>query len=81
MNFLEREKKAFFHTYKRLPLEIDRGEGVYLYDRTGKRYLDLFGGLAVNSLGYNHPGVVRAIQDGKEAAAGIGRYLAARGEA
>lgn len=62
MNFLDRERKAFFHTYKRLPLEIDRGEGVYLYDKSGRRYLDLFGGLAVNSLGYGHPGVIRAIE-------------------
>jgi acetylornithine aminotransferase len=63
MNFLERERESFFHTYKRLPLDIDRGEGVYLFDKTGKRYLDLFGGLAVNALGYAHPGVVKAIHE------------------
>ncbi len=61
MNILEREAKVFFHTYKRIPLEIDRGEGVYLYSTSGRRYLDLFGGLAVNALGYNHPRVVEAI--------------------
>src|SRR3989304_6551188 len=57
----EREKDAFFHTYKRLPIQIDRGEGVYLYDTSGRKYLDLFAGLAVNALGYGHPGVVAAI--------------------
>lgn len=59
----EREHEHFFHTYKRLGLEIERGDGVYLYDRSGKRYLDFFGGLAVNSLGYGNPRVLRAIQE------------------
>jgi acetylornithine aminotransferase len=63
MNVLDREAAFFFHTYKRLPLEIDRGEGVYLYTKDGTRYLDMFSGLAVNALGYAHPGVVAAIAD------------------
>jgi acetylornithine/N-succinyldiaminopimelate aminotransferase len=63
MTSTERERASFFHTYKRLPIDIDRGEGVYLFDKSGKRYLDLFGGLAVNALGYAHPGVVKAIHD------------------
>ena len=63
MSIQERESTYLFHTYKRLPLEIDRGEGVYLYTRDGKKYLDMFGGLAVNALGYGHPKVLQAIQD------------------
>ena len=59
----ERESAHLFHTYKRLPLEIDRGEGVYLIARDGTRYLDMFSGLAVNALGYAHPRVLRAIAD------------------
>ena len=62
-NLFEKEDKYFFHTYKRLGLDIDRGDGVYLYAKDGKRYLDFFGGLAVNALGYNHPGVNKAIID------------------
>lgn len=58
----ERESRVFFHTYKRIPLEIDRGEGVYLYDRDGRKYLDMFGGLAVNALGYGHPRLTEAIE-------------------
>jgi acetylornithine/N-succinyldiaminopimelate aminotransferase len=58
----EREAASLFHTYKRLPLDIDRGEGVYLYGRDGRRYLDMFAGLAVNALGYAHPGILRAIE-------------------
>src|SRR3972149_7077094 len=58
-SFLEKEQSYFFHTYKRLTLDIVRGEGCFLFDREGKRYVDFFGGLAVNALGYHH----RAIND------------------
>jgi acetylornithine/N-succinyldiaminopimelate aminotransferase len=61
-SIFEKESKYFFHTFHRLPLEIDRGEGVYLYAKDGKRYLDFFGGLAVNALGYHHPRVTAAIE-------------------
>lgn len=59
----EKEHEYFFQTYKRLSLDIARGEGCFLFDREGKRYLDFFGGLAVNALGYNHPGIKQAIID------------------
>jgi acetylornithine/N-succinyldiaminopimelate aminotransferase len=61
MNFVEREARYFFHTYKRLKIEIDRGEGAYLIAKDGTRYLDMFGGIAVNALGYNHARVNAAI--------------------
>jgi acetylornithine/N-succinyldiaminopimelate aminotransferase len=57
----KKEQELFFQTYKRLPLDIVRGEGCYLYDRAGKRYLDFFGGLAVNALGYGNEKVKSAI--------------------
>jgi acetylornithine/N-succinyldiaminopimelate aminotransferase len=63
MTLTDREAAVLFHTYKRLPLEIERGEGVYLIARDGTRYLDMFAGLAVNALGYAHPAVVKAICD------------------
>jgi predicted acetylornithine/succinylornithine family transaminase len=63
MTMLERDAAVFVHTYKRLPLEIDRGEGVHLITKDGTRYLDMFAGVAVNALGYAHPRVVRAIED------------------
>ncbi|MEK6570900.1 MAG: aspartate aminotransferase family protein [Bacteroidota bacterium] len=63
MTSLELESQLFFKTYKRIPLEIDRGEGCYLVGKNGQRYLDLFGGLAVNALGYSHPRVVNAIRN------------------
>jgi len=63
MKAMDRESAYFFHTYKRIPLEIDRGEGMYLFSKDGKRYLDMFSGLAVNALGYAHPRVLRAIEE------------------
>lgn len=62
MNFKDTESKLFFHTYKRLPLEVERGEGCYLITKDGKKYLDMFSGLAVNALGYSHPAVIAAIE-------------------
>lgn len=46
---------------KRTPLCFDRGEGIWLYDTTGKKYMDLIGGIAVNVLGHGHPRLVAAI--------------------
>jgi len=45
-----------------LMLEIERGEGVFLYDKDGKAYIDLIAGIGVSSLGHRHPNVVAAIK-------------------
>ncbi|WP_168797577.1 aspartate aminotransferase family protein [Neolewinella litorea] len=45
-----------------MALEIAGGEGVYLIDTAGKRYLDLIAGIGVSALGHNHPAVVQAVQ-------------------
>ena len=50
-------------TVSRLPIAIERGEGNYLIDTDGKRYLDLFTGLAVNVLGHSHPAILRALEE------------------
>ena len=50
-------------TYKRAPMELVRGEGVELFDASGKAYLDLASGIAVNALGYGDAGVKKAIVD------------------
>jgi len=49
--------------YARLPIKFVRGEGVYLYDTEGNEYIDLISGIGVNSLGYNHPKLTKAICD------------------
>ena len=46
-------ESAILGTYKRAPMEFVRGEGVYLYDSTGKAYLDFVAGIAVNAFGYD----------------------------
>jgi acetylornithine/N-succinyldiaminopimelate aminotransferase len=51
------------NTYARSPIAMERGEGVYLWDTTGRRYLDFYAGIAVNSLGHAHPHLVKALQD------------------
>jgi predicted acetylornithine/succinylornithine family transaminase len=54
-------RDAVLHTYKRPPGEIVRGEGIYLFDAEGNRYLDFVSGIAVNALGYGDPGLVAAL--------------------
>jgi acetylornithine aminotransferase/acetylornithine/N-succinyldiaminopimelate aminotransferase len=69
MNFDEiaqLEKQVLIPTYDRLPILAVRGEGCYLYDDRGKKYLDFLGGLAVNSLGYAHPEILAALRDEAE---------------
>lgn len=51
------------NTYARLPVAFTHGEGVWMYDDTGKRYLDALSGIAVNTLGHAHPRLVKAIAE------------------
>jgi acetylornithine aminotransferase/acetylornithine/N-succinyldiaminopimelate aminotransferase len=55
------ESRLLLQTYARYPLQLVRGEGVYVYDETGKEYLDLLSGIGVSALGYNHPAITAAI--------------------
>ena len=54
---------ALMQTYARLPVTFSHGEGVYLFDTDGRRYLDGISGIAVNGLGHSHPAVTDAIRD------------------
>jgi len=62
---LIKEKEDFYqlNTYKKLPIAIEKGKGVYVYDTSGKKYLDLYGGHAVALTGHCHPEVVKAVKD------------------
>jgi acetylornithine aminotransferase/acetylornithine/N-succinyldiaminopimelate aminotransferase len=57
----ELEKKYYMGTFARLPVVFERGEGCTVYDDSGKSYLDLVAGIAVNILGHAHPVLVEAI--------------------
>lgn len=52
--YIEEAEKALLHTYNRYQVVLDWGDGVYLYDVEGKRYLDFVSGIAVFALGYNN---------------------------
>ncbi len=55
------EDRLLLSTYDRNPVLFVRGEGVYLIDEQGERYLDLLSGIGVNALGYGHPAIEEAI--------------------
>ncbi len=55
------EDSALMRTYARLPVAFERGEGVWLYDAEGRRYLDGIGGIGVCGLGHAHPAVAEAL--------------------
>src|SRR6266403_6306583 len=56
-------------TYKRQPVVMTPGRGAYVFDSTGKKYLDFLGGIAVNALGHAHARIVKVIR--REAARAI----------
>ncbi len=53
-NYIEDAEAALLHTYNRFQVVLDKGEGVYLYDMEGKKYLDFCAGIAVFALGYGN---------------------------
>lgn len=55
--------QSVFKTYNRFPFEITKGDGVTLFDDTGKKYLDLTSGIGVCNLGYNNKKVKQAVSD------------------
>jgi len=57
------ESKLLLQTYERNPILFTGGEGVYVIDEKGERYLDLLSGIGVNALGYSHPAIVKAIEE------------------
>ncbi|MCL2265206.1 MAG: acetylornithine/succinylornithine family transaminase [Treponema sp.] len=54
---------VLMNTYHKLPVTFARGEGSWLYDINGKKYLDFGSGIAVNLLGHNYPPLVRAVSE------------------
>ena len=52
--YIDEAEGALLHTYNRYPVVLDRGEGVYLYDTDGIKYLDFVSGIGVFALGYNN---------------------------
>ena len=63
MNYQEQAEKVIMKTYNRFPVVLEKGEGVYLYDTEGKRYLDFGSGIAVFALGYHNEAYNQALKD------------------
>ncbi len=61
--------RYLMNTYRRPPMVFVRGQGCYVYDHRGRKYLDFLGGIGVNALGYAHPRLVRVMQ--REAARAV----------
>ena len=59
----ERATEAFTPNYRPAPLLLEKGEGVYIYDAEGNKFLDMISGIAVSALGHNHPALIEAIVD------------------
>ena len=57
----EQDKKYFMPVFSRYPLVLSHGEGPYIFDTDGKKYIDFLAGIAVNVLGHAHPELVKAI--------------------
>ena len=53
-DYIQIAEENLIHTYNRYPIVLERGEGVYLYDVSGKKYLDFGAGIAVFALGYQN---------------------------
>ena len=61
--FIEAASPHVMNTYGRVPMALSHGQGCRLWDINGKSYIDGLGGIAVNTLGHNHPKLVPALQD------------------
>ncbi len=61
--YIEEAEAALLHTYNRYQIVFDKGEGVYLYDLNGKKYLDFCAGIAVFALGYGNQAYNQALKD------------------
>ena len=60
---VENNKKYIMNTYASFPIALESGDGVYVWDVEGKRYIDFVSGIAVNCLGYNDEDYINAITE------------------
>lgn len=61
--YIEKAEKNLIHTYNRYQIVLEKGDGVYLYDVNGKKYLDFTAGIAVYALGYNNKAYNNALKE------------------
>lgn len=61
-DYMNGAENTLLHTYNRFPVVLEKGEGVYLYDTDGKKYLDFAAGIAVNAFGYGNEEYLNALK-------------------
>ena len=76
---LERYQHAVLGVFGLPPLVLARGDGCYVWDVDGRRYLDLVGGIAINALGHGHPALVSAISKQAAEAIHVSNLFTSRG--
>ena len=71
-----RYAESMMNTFGPPKLVLTRGEGPYVWDDAGTRYLDLLGGIAVNSLGHAHPALVGAVTEQMQTLGHVSNFFA-----
>ncbi|MDF1618286.1 aspartate aminotransferase family protein [Petrocella sp. FN5] len=61
--WIDKGQEVFLQNYKPLPIVIERGEGNYVFDKEGNKYLDFVAGIATNALGYSYEPLKKAMKD------------------
>lgn len=59
----EKDRNSYLPVFARYDIVLDHGDGMYVYDSNGKKYIDFLGGIAVNVLGHAHPALVKAVSE------------------
>ena len=75
---LKQDQRYILNLYPRLPLEIKKARGSFIYDQNNKKYLDMFGGIAVNTLGHHHPVIRKALREQGNKYLHVSNYFAAK---
>jgi len=70
-----RGEKAFLKAYGRYDVVLEKGDGVYLYDTNGKKYLDFYSGIGVNSFGHAYPPYVESLKKQVETLTHVSNYF------
>lgn len=73
-SIIEKGNECIMHTYGRFPIVLDHGEDTYLYDVQGKKYLDMYAGIAVNAFGYSYAPLITALKQQVEKMLHVSNY-------
>ncbi len=60
---VQKDRDSYIPVFARYDIVLDHGDGMYVYDTDGRKYIDYLGGIAVNVLGHNHPALVKAVAE------------------